>query len=129
MLRKVFEEAMVKIEDCLRYYDKAGDQLWKQLKKEPFGFRYDPNEELEQINADLRVAIAAYHRMTGNNGDYAAKTITEMQEGTKKANELLKQLASVAADSAFKIKQVFEEAATATRRLALICSNSSLGSY
>ena len=42
-LRKTFESAMAKIEDCLRYYEKAGEQLWQQLKKEPFGFRYDPN--------------------------------------------------------------------------------------
>ena len=59
------------------------------MKKEPLGFQYNPDDELERINAGLRVAVVAYRRMTGSNGDQGVKTVTEMEDCTKKASKLM----------------------------------------
>jgi hypothetical protein len=108
--RKSFEETMAIIDGCLRYYDNAEEQLSRQLEKEPLQFRYDPNMELEQINADLRLAVVTYRRMSDKNGDQGATAAAEMEASTVKASELLKQLTEVAASSALKVRQVFEAA-------------------
>ena len=59
------------------------------MKKEPLGFQYNPDDDLERINADLRVAVVTYRRMTGSNGDQGAKTVAEMEDCTKKASKLM----------------------------------------
>ena len=89
ILHKALSETMAALEACLRYYDDAEKQLSQQLEKEPLQFRYNPSAELEQVNSDLRVAVASYLRMADRGGDQGKAAVAKMEDGTGKASQLL----------------------------------------
>lgn len=120
MLQESFREAIDVLEGCFRYYNNAEKQLERQLKRDPVQFRYEITAELEQVNCDLRTAVASYRKMVDKGGDQGAAVVAEVEASTFKASKLLTQLMELTADSARKVRQVLETASQKAEQVIIV---------